>query len=73
MELDRFKQRHGIRQLAVVEEKLSADLSEVDTFHYETLTGFMEEHNLCPQMLYNADETGLFWKCITDKTSAGAA
>ena len=70
--LDRFKQDHRMRQLAVVGEALSADMSEVDTFCHETLTGLMEAHNLCPEQLYNADESGLFWKCITDKHLAGA-
>ena len=33
----------------------------------------MTGHNLCTEQPYNTDETGLFWKCITYKTLAGAA
>ena len=32
------------------------------------------EHNVEPELLYNADETALYWYCImADSTSAGAS
>ena len=30
---------------------------------------FIERENLQPEQIYNADETGLFWKCLPSRTS----
>lgn len=69
--LESFKKRHGIRQLCVSGETLSADSIEAKKFcsNFENL---MEEHDLTLDMIYNADETGLYWKCLPLKTLATA-
>lgn len=36
----------------------------------EKLQQVMHDLNLKPQKLYNADETGLFWKMLPEKTLA---
>lgn len=62
-----FKNRHGIRELDIAGEKLSADSEAankfVDTFKKET-------ENYDPDLVYNADETGLNWKALPRKTLA---
>ncbi|GBN83205.1 Jerky -like [Araneus ventricosus] len=67
--LIRFKQRHGIRQLNVEGERLSADVTAADSFCVK-FQEFIDEENLIPNQIYNADETGLYWKCLPTKTLA---
>ena len=69
--LDKFKRRHGIRQLRVVGEKLSADVQSIEPF-VEKLHKLMEEKGLQLEQLYNADETGLFWRVLPKVTLASA-
>ncbi|KAJ8945532.1 hypothetical protein NQ318_020377 [Aromia moschata] len=57
--LHRFKKRHGIRQVAIQGEKLSADDVAMVEFCYD-LENLITEHDLKPEQVYNADETGLF-------------
>lgn len=57
--LHNFKRRHGIRELNIEVEKLSAASSEVvDSFKNE-LKKLIEESELCRDQVYNADETGI--------------
>lgn len=65
----RFKQRHGIRELSVQGERLSADNTAAKAFQREFLE-FINEENLTPVQIYNADETGLYWKCLPTRTLA---
>ena len=69
--LDKFKRRHGICQLRVVGEKLSADMQSIQPF-VETLHKLIEEKGLQLEQLYNADETGLFWRVLPRMTLASA-
>ena len=61
--LDKFKKRHGIRNLSIPGEKLSAAEETVEPF-LGKLQKVMEERGLIPEQIYNADETGLLWKCL---------
>lgn len=59
--LYRFKQRFGIRYLTVSGEKLSNKESALNSFReifIETIT----EMKLTEDQIYNADESGLYWK-----------
>ena len=69
--LTKFKQRHGVRQLAVQGEILSSVHNNTEPFK-EDLDLFLQEHNIEPEQLYNTDETGqLYWKMLPNKTLAG--
>lgn len=61
--LTRFKQRHSIREINIRNERLNGDETAVEEFcnHFRD---FIEQENLQPEQIYNADETGLFWKCL---------
>lgn len=67
--LYKFKQRHGIRQLTLSGEKLSAPTHEINPFRQQ-LQAYVKERNLVPEQIYNADETGIYWKMIPNKTLA---
>lgn len=70
--LQRFKIRYGIRFLKVTGEKLSAQPELVDPFK-EKLMQVIEEFSLTQHQLYNADETGLYWQLLPDKTYVALA
>jgi hypothetical protein len=65
--LQRFKRRFGIRFLKISGEKLSSQPELVDPFKLE-LKNKIQELNLTLDQLYNADETGLYWKLLPDRT-----
>lgn len=67
--LYRFKKRHGIRELAIQGEKLSADNVAMVEFCYE-LENIIQKHALRPEQIYNADETGLYWRAMPTRTLA---
>lgn len=67
--LTRFKNRYGIRELTIQGEKLSADNEAADIFTKEFKL-FIEKENLDHRQIYNADETGLYWKCLPSRTLA---
>ena len=54
--LNKFKNQHSIRNLSIQGEKLSAAEETV-----EPVLGKAEQ-------IYNADETGLLWKCLLQRT-----
>lgn len=65
--LERFKSRHGIRELEIQSEKMSADVSAANSFK----DGFkkeLDENDNDLDFLYNADETGLNWKSLPSKS-----
>ena len=70
--LTRWKQRHGVRQLAIQGEVLSSVHNNTEPFK-EDLALFLQEHNIEPEQLSNADETGLYWKMQPNKTLAGGS
>ena len=53
--LEKFKTRHGIRNLSIQGEKLSAAEETVEPF-LQKLHKVIEEKNLIPEQFYNADE-----------------
>jgi DDE superfamily endonuclease/Tc5 transposase DNA-binding domain len=61
-----FKKRHGISRLSMSGESADADMERADDFLKNTLPGLLE--NYSPDDIYNADETGLYFKCLPDKT-----
>jgi hypothetical protein len=67
--LMRWKKRHGIRQLKICGEKLSADAAAVKEFQMRFKL-IMEEEGYTPCQIYNADETGLNFKMLPTKTLA---
>lgn len=65
--LDNFKKRFGIRLLTISGEKLSSQHELVAPFKTK-LHQKITELGLLPQQIYNADETGLFYKMLPRKT-----
>lgn len=69
--LHNFKVRHGIRKLDVSGEIKSADEAAANEYKI-TFQKLVDEHQLSPAQIYNADETGLLWRCLPNSTLAGA-
>ncbi|XP_050065139.1 jerky protein homolog-like [Aphis gossypii] len=67
--LHKFKSRHGIRELQIQGELLSADLSSAENFK-QTFQLFVEKEGYFQDSVYNADETGLNWKALPRKSLA---
>ena len=60
--LERFKQRHRIVFRRVTGEEGSVSEDMVRDWKSQLLEEFS------PDDIFNADQTGLFWKCLPDKT-----
>uniref|UniRef100_UPI00398E8BD3 uncharacterized protein n=1 Tax=Pristiophorus japonicus TaxID=55135 RepID=UPI00398E8BD3 len=69
--LTRFKHRHGICQLDATGEKKSAD-NEAAQNYSRTFAEMVQEKKLTADQIYNADETGVLWKCLPTATLAAA-
>lgn len=69
---EKFKRRFGIRLLTMSGEKLSADLNHITPFIHR-LRSQMDEMEITENQLYNADESGLFYRILPTKTYAIAA
>ncbi|XP_012221253.2 jerky protein homolog-like [Linepithema humile] len=67
--LDRWKKRHGIRQLNICGEKLSADGSGMNQFR-EEFNKLVTEEGYTRDQIYNCDETGVNYKMMSSKTLA---
>ncbi|CAH1366293.1 unnamed protein product [Tenebrio molitor] len=68
--LQTFKKRYGIRFLKIAGEKLSSQpelIIKKKPFKLE-LKNKIQELDLTLDQLYNADETGLYWKLLPDRT-----
>lgn len=65
--LQRFKSRHGIRELDIQGEKLSADVASAEDFK-KTFKEFCRAGGFESKNIYNADETGLNWKKLPTKS-----
>ena len=64
--LEKFKNRHGIRNLSIQAENLSAAEETVEPF-LRKLRQVMEEKGLTAEQIYNADETGSCGNvCLTE-------
>ena len=69
--LHHFKGRHGIRQLSLQEETLSADNNAAEEFK-SFFQEYVEENSLTVKF-FNCDETGLYWRLLPNKTLADAS
>lgn len=67
--LQKFKERYGIRQLTITGEILSSNVDAVEPFR-EKLFLKIREMGLQHDQIYNADESGLFWRVLPNKTLA---
>ena len=67
----RFCRRHGIRNLSLQGEKLSADAEGPKDF-IASFKEYVQERSLSLDQVFNADETGLYFRLLPDKTLAGA-
>ncbi|GFQ71037.1 tigger transposable element-derived protein 1 [Trichonephila clavata] len=63
----RFKKRYGIHSVNMHGEAGSADKKEAEKFSINFQKFIMDE-GYCPQQVFNADETGLFWKRMPSRT-----
>lgn len=70
--LDRWKKRHGVRQIGICGEKLSADSTEMEFFKGKFLD-MVKKEGLTPEQVYNCDETGLNFKLIPRNTLASSS
>ncbi|GBL99753.1 Jerky -like [Araneus ventricosus] len=67
--LEKFKNRHRIRQLSIVGEKLSSDI-EVGNSFIAQLQDLIVKEKLTADQIYNCDGTGLYWRALPTKTLA---
>lgn len=65
--LQKFSQRHGIRALSLQGESLSADTSAIEDFRGELLKK-IEDEGITLNQIFNADETGLWWRLMPSKS-----
>lgn len=65
--LDKFKHRHGIRELNIEGEKLSAASTEIVDAFKQKFQRMIDENELTRDQVFNAEETGLNYKatCIS--------
>ena len=66
-----FKERHNIRQIAIQGEQLSSDKEEANKFAH-SFKNLIESEGYTLDQIYNADESGLYWKALPNKTLAFA-
>jgi hypothetical protein len=62
-----FKTRHRIRKLDISGEQKSSDQEAAEEY-IDTFAKIVQEHDLKPEQIHNADETGLLWRCLPTKT-----
>lgn len=65
--IQKFKKRHGIRLLKVCGEKLSCNDSAVPLF-IDSFINLLQDQDVVPDQIYNADETGLVYKFLNNTT-----
>ena len=65
--LERFKERNGITFKKVCGEAKSVDMTNTDMTEWgQRLSRILEQYS--PDDIYNADETGMFYHLLPDKT-----
>ncbi|KFD63340.1 hypothetical protein M514_07271 [Trichuris suis] len=70
--LQKFKKRHWIREIEIHGEKLSASESSASKFQDE-MKSYLEQQGYKDEFIYNADETGLYWKSLPRRSLASRA
>ena len=63
----RFCKRHGIQNLSIEGEKLSADKEAAGSF-VVSFSQFIKEKSLSLHQIFNSDETGLYFRLLPDVT-----
>lgn len=64
--LEKFRKRHGVIHKVICGESASASVSNCETWKQTVLKPILKEY---PRKdIFNADETGLFFKCLPNKT-----
>lgn len=66
--LEKFKKRHGIVQKTLCGESAAANIQTRDEWVTNVLPKLLEKYD--ENDIFNADETGLFFKCLPNKTMA---
>ena len=66
--LDRFKKRHKIVFKNVCGENAAVKDTETEQWKTEVLPKLLEGYSA--RDVFNADETGMFWRLLPDKTKA---
>ena len=66
--LGRFKKRHNLAYKRVCGESVSVDTDQLEDWMESVLRPILKKYKPCD--VYNADETGLFWRLLPDKTMA---
>lgn len=66
--LMRFRDRHGITFQEVHGEKKSAPINDANEWRQNKMKEILEKY--APEDIYNADETGLFFQLLPDRTLA---
>ncbi|XP_062542013.1 jerky protein homolog-like [Armigeres subalbatus] len=74
--IEKFIQRHGIRLLKITGEKLSSNVAAVEDY-VKTFSKKMRDKQLSPCQIFNADESGLYFKntptsTFVDKNASSA-
>ncbi|XP_063309192.1 tigger transposable element-derived protein 1-like [Pelobates fuscus] len=64
---DRYKKRAGWHNIKILGESASADTEAAKLFPAK-LAEILEEGNYSPSQVFNADETGLFWKRMPSRS-----
>lgn len=59
--IDKFIKRYDIRVLKITGEKLSSDIAVIHEY-VNQLSAEMRSKNLEPSQIFNADESGLYFK-----------
>lgn len=67
--LNRWKTRHGVRQLTVTGESISSDKNAAEKFQKE-FEEFIKTEELTADQIYNTDESGLLYRMLPNKTLA---
>ena len=64
---DRFRNRANLHNLSFRGEAASCDSVAAAEFPYK-LKKIIQDGGYCAKQIFNVDETGLFWKCLPNKT-----
>ncbi|KFD50662.1 hypothetical protein M513_08469 [Trichuris suis] len=70
--LHKFKKHHGIREIEIHGEKVSADESSASTFKDE-LKRYLDQEGYDEEFMNSFDETGLQWKALPKRSLASRA
>jgi hypothetical protein len=63
-----FKTQHGIRKLDISGEQKLSDQEAAEEY-IDTFPKIVQEHDLTLEQIYNANETGLLWRCLQTRPS----